>query len=262
VDKEAIILFTKKIDSRIRSRVEGGVVFQEKIDDFEDLDGFLDELADLYIAGSEVDRSQLRQWTAIETFDWFVPQYLSRKSAHIASSNEPKSVLFRALAVAALFDQRNGQHEFEELLAYLFRAAQKAKILDPQYLFDKAAEISATDGNPSTFELFKTFWNRDSCRRLSYFPIPDLEKLIRSSDLDRMRQLKREGFDFGKFFEGLRTPLMVAAEIGNPDVVLMLLEFRVGINHKDKSGRTALNFAAEKNHRAAAEILLNFAHKK
>ena len=56
-----------------------------------------------------------------------------------------------------------------------------------------------------------------------------------------------------------RTPLHLAARVGNVEVVEALLVEGANVNAKDKSpGRTALHYAAQQDHKNVAELLLDF----
>lgn len=54
-----------------------------------------------------------------------------------------------------------------------------------------------------------------------------------------------------------RTPLIIAAMAGNPDLVELLAEHKAKLNRGDKAGGTALHYAAARGHVDVVELLLD-----
>jgi ankyrin repeat protein len=85
----------------------------------------------------------------------------------------------------------------------------------------------------------------------------DLTKSIRQGDLDGVnRALIRRHNPSKRYAEG-KTPLMLAAVEGQPEIIRLLMEYGANIRTRDKLGNTALIYAASAGHDAAVDALLD-----
>ena len=66
---------------------------------------------------------------------------------------------------------------------------------------------------------------------------------------------KRADINLGDFNNN--TPLIHAAMVNSPDAVLMLIEAGADIYARNRSGKTAMDIAREKNHNEIIEIFEN-----
>jgi ankyrin repeat protein len=81
-------------------------------------------------------------------------------------------------------------------------------------------------------------------------------------NVELLRIFINKGIDINQTFSYGRarhmTPLMMASQLGNFDVVLELIQSGADANLKDSAGKTAYDYAVKNNQSAMAVLLLNY----
>ena len=87
---------------------------------------------------------------------------------------------------------------------------------------------------------------------------PLLLEAVKELDVETTRQMLAQGADPNVAFEPTQqTPLLLAALLGNMEIMRMLIDKGADINHVDNGGFTALTYAAKEGHYDIAKMLVD-----
>jgi len=93
--------------------------------------------------------------------------------------------------------------------------------------------------------LFLTAFSAIKANSITNRITDDIFTAIRSIDYVSINVLLSDGIDIDTVDGDGNTPLMVAAEVGNPRIVDIILSHNPDVNKQNKKGETALMIAAE-----------------
>lgn len=145
-----------------------------------------------------------------------------------------------------------------EVLEVKILASKGGKAVNARNEYNETAlHLAAANGHNEVVEVL-LFWGADPNIRSKQGVAPLHLAVLGKHEECLVKQLLGKGADPNAMIPGVNvTPLHLAAKLGRPDLVMLLVFWRADPNAQADTGKTALHFCAEDGHAAAAEVLLN-----